>query len=73
VTDITARLIGPRLSDRLGRQFVVENRPGASANLAAGSVVRAPPDGYTCSLSRRTTRRKFVGHYAARNDTLSVS
>jgi tripartite-type tricarboxylate transporter receptor subunit TctC len=50
VTDITARLIGPWLSDRLGRQFVVENRPGASGNIAAEMVVRASPDGYTLLL-----------------------
>jgi tripartite-type tricarboxylate transporter receptor subunit TctC len=46
-TDITARLIGPWLSDRLGQQFVVENRPGASSNIATAAVVRAVPDGYT--------------------------
>src|SRR5215471_8605841 len=46
-TDITARLIGPWLSDRLGQQFVVENRPGASSNIATAAVVRAAPDGYT--------------------------
>ena len=40
-TDITARLIGPWLSDRLGQQFVVENRPGASSNIATAAVVRA--------------------------------
>src|SRR6516165_10055143 len=46
-TDITARLSGPWLSDRLGQQFVVENRPGASSNIATAAVVRAAPDGYT--------------------------
>ena len=46
-TDIAARLIGQWLSERLGQQFVIENRPGASANLAAEAVVRAPADGYT--------------------------
>jgi len=46
-TDITARLIGPWLSDRLGQQFLVENRPSASSNIAAAAVVRAAPDGYT--------------------------
>ena len=46
-TDITARLIGPWLSDRLGQQFVVENRPGASSNIATAAVVRAAPDDYT--------------------------
>jgi tripartite-type tricarboxylate transporter receptor subunit TctC len=47
VTDITARLIGPWLSERLGQQFVIENRPGASGNLAAETVARTAPDGYT--------------------------
>jgi tripartite-type tricarboxylate transporter receptor subunit TctC len=46
-TDIFTRLISQRLSERLGQQFVVENRPGAATNLAAESVVRSPPDGYT--------------------------
>jgi tripartite-type tricarboxylate transporter receptor subunit TctC len=50
VTDITARLIGPWLSERLGQQFVIENRPGASGNLAAETVARASPDGYTLLL-----------------------
>jgi tripartite-type tricarboxylate transporter receptor subunit TctC len=50
VTDITARLISPWFSERLGRQFVVENRPGASGNIAAEAVVRASPDGYTLLL-----------------------
>ena len=46
-TDITARLIGPWLSERLGQQFVVENRPGGSSNIATAAVARAAPDGYT--------------------------
>ena len=46
-TDIFTRLIGQWLSERLGQQFVVENRPGAATNLAAEAVVRSPPDGYT--------------------------
>jgi tripartite-type tricarboxylate transporter receptor subunit TctC len=46
-TDITARLIGQWLSERLKQQFVIENRPGASANLAAEAAVSAPADGYT--------------------------
>jgi tripartite-type tricarboxylate transporter receptor subunit TctC len=50
VTDITARLIGPWLSERLGQQFVIENRPGASGNLAAETVARAAADGYTLLL-----------------------
>src|SRR5215471_12250605 len=46
-TDIIPRLIGQWLTERLGHQFVIENRPGASANLAAEAAVRAPADGYT--------------------------
>jgi tripartite-type tricarboxylate transporter receptor subunit TctC len=48
--DILARLIGQWLSDRLGQQFVVENRSGASGTLAAEAVVNAAPDGYTLLL-----------------------
>src|SRR5215468_2529187 len=48
--DFGARLIGQWLSERLGQQFVVENRPGASSNLAAEAVVRALPDGYSLFL-----------------------
>jgi tripartite-type tricarboxylate transporter receptor subunit TctC len=48
--DITARLIGQWLSERLGQQFVIENRPGASSNIATEVVVRAPADGYTLLL-----------------------
>jgi tripartite-type tricarboxylate transporter receptor subunit TctC len=48
--DILARLIGQWLSERLGQQFVVENRPGAGSNIATEAAVRAPPDGYTLLL-----------------------
>jgi tripartite-type tricarboxylate transporter receptor subunit TctC len=48
--DINARLIGQWLSERLGQQFVVDNRPGASGNIAMEQVVRAPPDGYTLTM-----------------------
>jgi tripartite-type tricarboxylate transporter receptor subunit TctC len=46
-TDIVARLIRQWLSERLGQQFVIENRPGASTNIATDAVARAPADGYT--------------------------
>ncbi len=45
--DIVTRLIGQWLSERLGQQFVVDNRPGASGDIATEAVVRAPADGYT--------------------------
>jgi tripartite-type tricarboxylate transporter receptor subunit TctC len=46
-TDIVARLVAQALSERLGQQFIVDDRPGAGSNLAAEVVVRAEPDGYT--------------------------
>jgi tripartite-type tricarboxylate transporter receptor subunit TctC len=46
-TDIMARFLTPRLSDYLGQQFVVENRPGAATNVATEMVAKAAPDGYT--------------------------
>jgi tripartite-type tricarboxylate transporter receptor subunit TctC len=46
-TDIAARLIGQWLSERLGRPFVIENRPGAGGNIAAEAVAKSQPDGYT--------------------------
>jgi tripartite-type tricarboxylate transporter receptor subunit TctC len=45
--DTVARIMGARLSERLGQQVVIENRPGASTNIATQAVVSAPPDGYT--------------------------
>ncbi len=49
-SDITARLIGQFLTERLGQQFVVEDRPGAGGNIATEFVMHAPPDGYTMLL-----------------------
>jgi len=49
--DIVARLIGQRLQERLGQPFVIENRPGANANIGTEAVVRAPSDGYTLLLA----------------------
>jgi tripartite-type tricarboxylate transporter receptor subunit TctC len=59
--DITARLIGQILAERLGQPFVIENRPGAASNVATEAVVRAQADGYTLLL---------VGTPAAINATL---
>jgi tripartite-type tricarboxylate transporter receptor subunit TctC len=49
-SDTFARLIGQFLSERLGQQFVIENRPGAAGNIATESVVRSSPDGHTLLL-----------------------
>jgi tripartite-type tricarboxylate transporter receptor subunit TctC len=49
-SDITARLIGQWLSERLGQQFVIDNRPGGGGNIGTEAVVRAPADGYTLLL-----------------------
>jgi tripartite-type tricarboxylate transporter receptor subunit TctC len=48
--DILARLMGQRLMEQLGQQFVIENRPGGGTNIATEAVVRAPADGYTLLL-----------------------
>ena len=51
LTDILARLLGSSLSERIGQQFIVEDRPGAGTNLATEAVVRALPDGYTLLMA----------------------
>jgi tripartite-type tricarboxylate transporter receptor subunit TctC len=53
-SDITARLIGQRLSERLGQPFVIENRPGGALNIGTEAVVKAPSDGYTLLLATTT-------------------
>jgi len=50
-TDVSARLIGQWLSDRLGQPFIIDNRPGAGSNVASEGAVRAPADGYTLLLA----------------------
>ena len=45
--DVVARVLAPKLSERLGQQFYVENHPGGSGNIGTALVARAPPDGYT--------------------------
>jgi tripartite-type tricarboxylate transporter receptor subunit TctC len=54
-SDVIARIVSMRLSERLGQQIVVENRVGASATLGSEAVARAEPDGYTMGLANTTT------------------
>jgi len=49
-SDLAGRLVAAKLSERLGTQFIVENRPGAGSNLGAEIAVKSPPDGYTLLL-----------------------
>jgi tripartite-type tricarboxylate transporter receptor subunit TctC len=48
--DVVARLLGQWLSERIGQNFIIENRPGAGGNIATEAVLRVPPDGYTLLL-----------------------
>src|SRR5690348_4207978 len=50
-TDLIARVLQPRMSERLGQPFVVENRPGGSAVIASNAVAKAQPDGHTLLLA----------------------
>ena len=61
-TDIIARLMGQWLSERLGQQFIVENRPGAGSNIGTEAVVKAPPTATRSFWSRPLTRstRRFT-------------
>jgi len=54
-TDVTARIIGQALSERLGQPVIIENRPGAAGNIAAEAAARADPDGYTLTMSTSST------------------
>ena len=58
--DIVARLMGQWLSERLGQQFLIENRPGAGTNIGTEMVVRAPADGYT-QRRTRSMPRSMIG------------
>ena len=65
VSDIFARVIGQWLSERLGRSFVIDNRPGAGGTIAVDMVARATPDGYTRLLSSYHSRIAQIPHSAA--------
>ena len=54
-TDIVSRLMAQKFSTRLGQQFIVENRPGASGNLGVDIIAKSAPDGYTLGLITAST------------------
>ncbi len=75
-TDIAARLMGQWLSERLGQQFVIENRPGASTTIGTEAVVRASPDGYTLLLittASATNTTLFKLNYNFLNDIVPIA
>src|SRR5262245_45033846 len=53
-TDVLSRILAQKLTDGLGRQVVVENRPGAGSNIGHEVAAKAPPDGYTLLMSSNT-------------------
>jgi len=55
-TDTVARVMGAKMGDLLGQQFVVENRVGAGGNIGADQVAKSPPDGYTLLMATVSTR-----------------
>src|SRR5438309_65078 len=63
-TDIIGRIVAQRLSESLGQSFLVDNRPGASGNLALEAVAKAPPDGYTLLVGHVSTHA-IHGHPSA--------
>jgi tripartite-type tricarboxylate transporter receptor subunit TctC len=60
-TDLLARILAPQLGERLGKPFVVENRPGAGTLTASLAVLRADPDGYTILMG---TSRQALGRFS---------
>src|SRR5258705_10682674 len=54
-TDVLARIMAQWLSDKMGQQFVIENKPGGGNNIGVEGVVNAPPDGYTIRLVQPAT------------------
>jgi len=75
-SDILARLIGEWLSERLGQQFIIDNRPGAGSNPATEAAVKAPPDGHVlllCGVTNAIKSRPLTGSVTARSTVRAVS
>jgi len=71
--DIIARLAGQHLSDRLGQQFVIENKPGAGGNLATEYVAKAEPDGYTILMPVSTNAVNVALYRNLNFDSYAIS
>ena len=67
-TDVVARLVGPKLGDKLGQPIVVDNKPGAAGDLAAELMLQAPPDGYTLMMSTVALHAINAGLYKQKFD-----
>ena len=67
--DVVGRLMGQWLTERLGQQVFIENRPGAASNIAAEAAIRSPPDGYP----RRSDRRSVLLENAIHHNRLIPS
>ena len=63
-TDTVARVVGQKLSERLGQQVIIENKAGAGGTIATGEVARAAPDGYTLTMGTTTTHAIAAAAYA---------
>ncbi len=67
--DVVARFVAPPLSDALGRQVVIDNRPGAAGNLGAEVAAKSPPDGYTLDAGQHRAGHQHDAVRQARRTT----
>ena len=70
-TDVVARLIGPKLGERLGQPIIVENKPGGAGDFAAELMLQAPPDGYTLMMSTVALHAINAGLYKQKFDPIN--
>ncbi len=70
-TDVVARLISPKLSEKLGQPVVIDNKPGAAGDLAAELMLQAPPDGYTLMMSTVALHAINPGLYHQKFDAVN--
>ncbi len=70
-TDVVARLIGPKLGEKLGQPIIIENKPGAAGDFAAELMLQAPPDGYTLMMSTVALHAINAGLYKQKFDPIA--